>query len=96
MRAPRGRFWVGVWLVFGLGVLLLVVARQTSGFVAVRTLGELRNERAALEAERGEIQQVVREAQSRRVLVPRAEGIGLRVPADSEIRILRVPRSPTP
>ncbi|HEX9690794.1 MAG TPA: hypothetical protein VGA22_01720 [Gemmatimonadales bacterium] len=91
MRAPRGRFWIGVWLVFGLSVLLLVVARQTSGFVAVRHLDELRGERAALEAERAAFQQQVREAESRRVLVPRAESLGLRAPADSEIRILRVP-----
>jgi hypothetical protein len=83
-----------VWLVFGLGVLLLVVARQTSGFVAVRELNDRRSERAALESERASLQQTIRESQSRRVLVPRAESLGLREPADSEIRILRVPGTP--
>ncbi len=88
MIAPRGRFWVGVWLLVMLGTLAWVVARQTSAVVAASDLAESRTIRSVLEAERATLLRRIREAESRAVLVPRAESLGLRLPADSEITII--------
>ncbi len=88
---PRGRVWVAAWLLFGLAILAWVVARQTSAVVAATELGELREERATLEARQAEFLTRIRAARSRSVLIPRAAALGLRLPADSEIVILQVP-----
>jgi hypothetical protein len=88
---PRGRVWVLGWLLFFLAILVWVVARQTASVVAATELGELREERAQLEAQHAELLARIRTGKSRRVLIPRAEGLGLRLPADSEIIILQVP-----
>lgn len=88
MIAPRGRFWVGFWLLFTLGTLAWVVARQTSAVMAASDLAEFRTIRSVLEAERATLVRRIREAESRAVLVPRAESLGLRLPADSEITII--------
>lgn len=79
------------WLLFFLGILGWVVARQTASVVTATELGELREERAQLEARHAELLTRLRAGKSRRVLIPRAEGLGLRLPADSEIIILQVP-----
>ena len=79
------------WLLFFLAILVWVVARQTASVVAATELGELREERAQLEAQHAELLARIRTGKSRRVLIPRAEGLGLRLPADSEIIILQVP-----
>ncbi len=89
--AASGRFWVVLWLLFALPTLLWVIARQTSALVAARELNELRDQRSAMEARRAELLRRVREAESRGVLVPQAESLGLRMAADSEIVILQVP-----
>lgn len=88
---PRGRVWVVAWLLFFLTILAWVVARQTSAVVAATELGDLRQERAQLEARHAELLTRIRTGKSRKVLIPRAEGLGLRLPADSEIIILQVP-----
>jgi len=90
MAAPRGRFWLILWLVFALGVLAWVNARQTSAVLLARTLQDVRARRLAAEAERAQLQRRLREASSRAVLIPRAEALGLREAADSEIVTLRV------
>ncbi len=80
---------MSLWLVAVLAVLLWVVARQTSAVVAASDLEELRTERSVLEGRRAAALRRIREAESRAVLMPRAESLGLRLPADSEIVILR-------
>ncbi len=80
-----------VWLVSVLGVLMWVVARQTASHVTATELREVQEQRASLEAQRAELLRRIREVGSRAVLVPRAESLGLRLPADSEIIIVRVP-----
>lgn len=87
--APRGRFWLLLWLGFVLGVLAWVNARQTASVMLARTLQDVRAERGAAEAERAALQRRLREAGSRWELIPRAEALGLREPADSEIVTLR-------
>ena len=87
----RGRGWVALWLLSFLAALAWVVARQTAAHVTATELRRVQEERSALEARRAELLGRVRAASSRAVLVPRAESLGLRLPADSEIVILRIP-----
>jgi hypothetical protein len=87
----KGRGWAALWLLAFLAVLTWVVARQTAAHVAAGELRDLQARRSALEAQRAELLRRIREAGSRAVLEPRAESLGLRLPADSEIVILQVP-----
>lgn len=82
---------MAAWLLLCLAILAWVVARQTSAVVTATELGELREERATLEARQAEFLTRIRTARSRGVLIPRAGALGLRLPADSEIVILQVP-----
>jgi hypothetical protein len=87
----KGRHWLMLWWVVFVCVLLAIAARQSSGFRAARRLGELREERMALEARRAELERQVRAASSRQVLVPLAERtLGLHQPSDSEFTLLPV------
>ncbi len=94
--AFRGRHWIAFWLVALLAALWLVIARQTAALNAARELNDLRAERAALEGRRAELERRVRTAQSRAVLLPRAQQQGLRLPADTEIILIPAPGAPTP
>jgi hypothetical protein len=90
----RGRHWIAFWLVALLAALWIVIARQTSALNSARALADLREERAALEGRRAALERRVRTAQSRAVLVPRAQRQGLRLPADTEIILIQVPSEP--
>ncbi len=95
--AVRGRFWVGLWLLITLGALWAVIARSTSALQAARALEDTRQQRVQLEGRRAALQRRLLGAQSRATLVPRAQArLGLRLPADSEIVILAVPRTGEP
>jgi hypothetical protein len=84
-----------LWLVVFVCVLLAIAGRQSSGFRAARRLGELREERMALEARRAELERQIRVASSRQVLVPLAERtLGLHEPSDSEFTL--IPLTPSP
>ncbi|MEX2156060.1 MAG: hypothetical protein WD773_04390 [Gemmatimonadales bacterium] len=88
--AVKGRHWIAFWLVALLAALWAVIARQTASLNAARALTDLREERAALESRNADLERRVRTAQSRSVLLPRAQRLGLRLPADSEIILLPV------
>jgi hypothetical protein len=90
----RGRHWIAFWLVALLAALWVVIARQTAALNGARALADLRSERASLEGRRAELERRVRVAESRAVLLPRARGLGLRLPADTEIILLPAPRQP--
>ena len=85
----KGRIWIAIWLVFTLAVLAWVVNRDTFGFMTASELRNLRNERSVLQSDKAELMRRIREAESRAILIPRAERMGLRLPADSEIVILQ-------
>ena len=90
--ALKGRHRLMFWLLAILAVLWVVVARQTSGLRAARALAEARRERAALEGRRADLQRRIRAAESRSILMPRAQQqLRLRQPADSEIILLPLP-----
>jgi len=88
----KGRHWLAIWLVALLAALWAVIARQTASLNAARTLTDLRAERAGLEGKRDELERRIRTASSRAVLLPRAQKLGLRLPADTEI--ILVPTAP--
>ena len=89
----KGRHWLMLWLLVLLCVLLAVATRQTSGFRTAHRLRELREERLALEARRGDLERRIREASSRQVLVPIAERtLGLHQPSDSEFVLFVLPQ----
>ena len=56
----KGRHWLVLWLVLLLGVLGSITARQAAGFRTARRLRDLREERMALEARRGELERRIR------------------------------------
>jgi hypothetical protein len=88
----KGRHWLMLWLVVFVGVLLAVATRQSAGFRTARHLGELREERTALEARRAELERQIRVASSRQILVPLVERrLGLHQPSDSEFTLLPLP-----
>jgi hypothetical protein len=85
-----------LWLVVFVCVLLAIATRQSAGFRAARRLGELREERMALEARRAELERQIRLGSSRQILVPLAErALGLHQPSDSEFSLLPVSPSPS-
>lgn len=83
-----------IWLFVFLATTAAVVARQREALLTARRVGELRHERAALEARRDDLRRRIRQATSRAMLVPRAEQMGLRIPADTEQTVLRVVPQP--
>jgi hypothetical protein len=81
-----------LWLLVFLCVLVAITARQTEGFRTARRLRELRDERTALEARRGDLERRIRVASSRQVLVPIVQRtLGLHEPADSEFVLFALP-----
>jgi hypothetical protein len=95
----RGRHWIAFWLVALLAALWAVIARQTAALNSARSLADVRDERASLEGRRADLERRVRTAQSRAVLLPRAQKQGLRLPADTEIILIPTasePRQPPP
>ncbi len=87
----KGRVWAGIWLLFAIAVAGWVIARNTSGYVSARESSDLADSIGFLEARKTELTRRIRRAESRTVLVPKAESLGLRLPADSEIVILQTP-----
>ena len=88
----KGRHWLMIWLLVFLIVLIAITTRQTAGFRTAGRLRDLREERMALEARRGELVRRIRVASSRQVLVPIvARERGLHEPADSEFVLFVVP-----
>ena len=77
-------------MVFFFAVLVVVAARQTSSVVAATELRTLQEERRVLESERNDLLLRIREGRSRDKLIPVAESLGLRLPADTQVVNLEV------
>jgi len=95
-KKPRlkGRHWLALWLLAFLGAAALIVVRQRGAILTATRLGELREQRQALEATKAELLRAISRAKSREVLVPRMERIGLRLPSDTDNIPLRVGDGP--
>ncbi|HSJ07009.1 MAG TPA: hypothetical protein VK936_09910 [Longimicrobiales bacterium] len=75
--------------------LSLVVWRQSRALEELRALDAARSTRAVLQAERSELQREIQGLESRsRIIAVAGRRLGLRVPAASEIMILRAPDEP--
>ena len=86
----KGRIWLAGWLVYVLVILAWVITRDMAGYDAALELDTLRTRKSVLQAERAEQIRRINRAASLAVLVPRAEALGLKKSADSQIVILRV------
>jgi len=62
-----------------------VILRRTFGIAAASELRDLESKRAATINEKLRLEGEIRAASSRARLLPVAEGLGLRVPADSQV-----------
>ncbi len=80
----RGRHWVILWLAAFLVVAVIVETRQLKAYALSRQTGLLRKRRQELDATRQELIRKIGEGSSRRVLLPKAEALGLHVPTDAE------------
>jgi hypothetical protein len=87
----KGRHWLAVWLIAFLAVAWIVIARYNSSLAMARELAGLRARRADLDGHRADLERRIRAAESRAVLVPRAQRLGLRLPSDSEIILVPLP-----
>ena len=86
----KGRHWVAISLGTFLTVALVVVWRQSEAQRTFRNLEALRRTRGTLEVQKATALGEISRASSRAVLVPLAEQkLGLRLPLDSEITILK-------
>ena len=86
----KGRHWVALALAGFLGVALTVVWRQSAALQTSRDLQAVRKTRGTLEVQKSTAIGDISRARSRAVLVPLAEQkLGLRLPQDSEITILK-------
>jgi len=81
-----------LWVVFVLVILAWVIRRDTAGYMTATRLDSLRTRKSVLVGQRTDLRQRINRASSREVLIPKAEAIGLRESADSEIVILPVPQ----
>jgi len=90
--ARRGRAWVALALLGFVLVAAGVIWRRTAGVARARELHSLEQRRAALQAERAQLESDIRDASSRGVLAPIVEQrLHMHVPSDTQIVIL--PRS---
>lgn len=89
----RGLLWLALagFLVVATGVIW----RRTAGIAKSRQLQELERRREALENEKLQLEGSIRLAGSRARLVPRAERLGLKLPAASQVIIITRPPRPT-
>lgn len=91
--ALRGRHRFVFWLAAACVALWLVVWRQTDSFRLARELGDIRNQRIALEGRLSDYERRIRAAKSREQLMARVSArLGLRPARDSEI--VRIPAPP--
>jgi cell division protein FtsL len=91
-RKLRGLLQLLGWLMLLLGSLAVVAWRQTEGIAREQALREAQTERAIAEAERVELERRVRELTSRsRIVRVAGDRLGMRLPTDAEIVLLRNP-----
>jgi len=84
----KGRHWLMLWIIVFLVTTIVVVARQASAYRVARRLHDLQEKQTTLESRRADLEHSIRDASSRRTLVPVAERLGLHQPSDSEYKLL--------
>jgi hypothetical protein len=84
MITLKGRHWVILWLALFLAVAVIVETRQLKAYAIAKQLGDLRDRHRTLDGVRADLERQISEASSRRVLLPKAESLGVHVPTDAE------------
>lgn len=83
-----------LWLVIFLVVAVSVQARQSAAIATARRVGNLREQRTALEAERAALERQIHIATSRKVLGDKVEhDLGLIQPQDSQFTVFPIDRA---
>ena len=78
-------------------VAAAVIARRSYGHSEGRELTSLQRRKASLESDRVRLQQQIRDASSRSVIVPLAERrLGMHLPTESQMIMLRAAPNGTP
>lgn len=90
----RGRYLVIAWTAVFLAAVGAIVFRIRDGFRTQERVTELNAHIQALEGVRGDVEAKVATLQSRPVLAPKVEALGLRFASDSEFHLLQVPVKP--
>jgi len=95
-RGPRGRSIVALVLLGFVLVATGVIWRRSYGIARARELDVLERQRTSLEARKARLESEIRDLSSRARLAPVAERrLGMRIPSDSQVVILRRPSSTT-
>lgn len=93
----RGRWIVAGGLIAFVVVSAAVIARRSFGHREGLALTALQRKKASLESERVRLGQQIRDGSSRSVIVPIAERkLGMHLPSESQIVMLRGSESGTP
>ena len=93
----RGRWIIAGGLVAFVIVSAAVIARRSYGHSEGRELTSLQRRKAALESERVRLQQQIRDASSRSVIVPLAERrLGMHLPSESQMVMLKAASNGSP
>jgi cell division protein FtsL len=91
----RGRWIISGGLVAFVLMSAAVIARRSYGHREGQELTALQRRKAALESERVKLQQQIRDASSRSVIVPLAERrLGMHLPDESQMIMLQSNGSP--
>jgi len=85
----RGRWYVAGGLIVFVIVAAAVIARRSYGHQEGLELTALQRRKAALESERVRLDQQIRDGSSMSVIVPKAQRLGMRMPSESQIIVLR-------
>jgi hypothetical protein len=85
----RGRWYVAGGLIVFVIVAAAVIARRSYGHKEGLELTALQRRKAALESERVRLDQQIRDGSSMSVIVPKAQRLGMRMPSESQIIVLR-------
>lgn len=96
MLTLKGRHWVMLWLALFLAVAVIVETRQLKAFAVAKQLGDLRDRHRTLDGVRADLERQISEASSRRVLLPKAESLGLHVPTDAEEAVVNLTPAGSP
>jgi len=87
----KGRYLVVAWTAVFLAAVGAIVLRTQAGFRMQERVVALDEQIQALEGIHGDVEAQVTTLESRPVLAPKVEALGLRFASDSEFRLLPVP-----
>lgn len=88
-RRRRGRSIMATLLIGFVVVAFAVIWRRSYGITQARQIADLDRHLMQLEAERGRLSELIRDESSRTQLGPIVQQLGMRVPDDRQVRMIR-------